>query len=184
MRRFTDSGIRHSVKGHPTAQGDIMKFVRTITLVCVPILLIIILSGCAGKRPASVGVTDGKFFPCPKRPNCVSSMSEGQRHYIEPFIYRSEKQQAYQTLQRVLAELDQATIIAQSDNYLHVEFKSRYLGFVDDVEFYFADDAPLIHIRSASRLGYSDLGVNRKRMDSMRSQYYEALETNERTSKE
>jgi len=157
--------------------------VWAITLVCVPIILTVILSGCAGKRPASVGVTDGKFFPCPKRPNCVSSMSEDQRHYIEPFIYSSEKQQAFRTLQRVLAELDPATIIAQSDNYLHVEFKSRYLGFVDDVEFYFANDEQLIHIRSASRLGYSDLGVNRKRMNSVRSKYYEALEIDERTSK-
>ena len=159
-----------------------MKFVWVTTLASVPIILAVILSGCASKPPASVGVTDGRFFPCPKSPNCVSSMSEEQTHYIEPFNYPTEKQQAFHTLQRMLAGLDLATIIAQSDNYLHVEFKSRYLGFVDDVEFYFPNNEPLIHIRSASRLGYYDLGVNRKRMNSLRSQYYEALKTNESTS--
>jgi len=110
-------------------------------------------------------------------------MSEEQTHYIEPFNYPSGKRHALQTLQRVLADLDPATIIVQSDDYLHVEFKSRYLGFVDDVEFYLPNNEPLIHIRSASRMGYSDLGVNRKRMNSLRLQYYELLKTNERTSK-
>ena len=160
-----------------------MKVVWVTTLVAVPIILTVILLSCAGKRPASVGLTGGRFLPCPKSPNCVSSMSEEQTHYIEPFNYPSGKRHALQTLQRVLADLDPATIIAQSDDYLHVEFKSRYLGFVDDVEFYLPNNEPLIHIRSASRMGYSDLGVNRKRMNSLRLQYYELLKTNERTSK-
>ena len=153
-----------------------MKFLWAITLVSVFMILSTIVLGCAGKRPSSVGLTDNRLFPCPESPNCVSSMSEDEAHYIEPFTYPSEKQQAYKALLRVILDQVRATIIEQSDNYLHVEFKSKYLRFVDDVEFYFPNSEPIIHIRSASRVGRSDLGVNRKRMNHVRQQYYKALE--------
>jgi uncharacterized protein (DUF1499 family) len=81
-----------------------------------------------------------------------------------------------EALLRVISEQARATIIEQSDHYLHVEFKSKYFRFVDDVEFYLPNNDPIIHIRSASRVGHSDLGVNRKRMNHVREQYYKALE--------
>jgi len=153
-----------------------MKLMWAITLVSVLIVLCAIMLGCAGKRPSSVGLTDDRLFPCPKSPNCVSSMSEDEAHHIEPFTYPSEKQKALEALLRVISDQARATIIEQSDHYLHVEFKSKYLRFVDDVEFYLPNNEPIIHIRSASRVGHSDLGVNRKRMNHVREQYYKALE--------
>jgi uncharacterized protein (DUF1499 family) len=157
-------------------QGEIMKLLGSITLVSVLIVLCAIILSCTGKRPSSVGLTNDRLFPCPKSPNCVSSMSEDEAHYIESLTYPSEKQQAYAALLRVISDQARATIIEQSDNYLHVEFKSKYFRFVDDVEFYFPNNEPIIHIRSASRVGHSDLGVNRKRMHHVREQYYKALE--------
>ena len=153
-----------------------MKFLWAITLVYVFMILSTIVLGCAGKRPSSVGIRDNRLYPCPESPNCVSSMAEDKAHYIEPCTYPSEKHQAYKALLRVILEQERATIIEQSDNYLHVEFKSKYLRFVDDVEFYFPNNEPIIHVRSASRVGRSDLGVNRKRMNHVREQYYKTLE--------
>jgi uncharacterized protein (DUF1499 family) len=153
-----------------------MKLMWAITLVSVLIVLCAIMLGCAGKRPSSVGLTDDRLFPCPKSPNCVSSMAEDKAHHIEPFTYSSEKQKALEALLQVISDQARATIIEQSDHYLHVEFKSKYFRFVDDVEFYFPNIEPIIHIRSASRVGRSDLGVNRNRMNHVREQYYKALE--------
>ena len=128
--------------------------------------------GCAGKPPGSIGVTDGRLAPCPDRPNCVSSMAEDdKRHVIEPFAYSTDKARAYEALRQVVTSQDRATVVEQSDDYLRVEFKSRLFRFVDDVEFYFPHNASLIHLRSASRVGHSDLGVNRKRMERIRLQF-------------
>ncbi len=143
----------------------------------------IIVSGlqlsCAGKPPSAIGVTDGRLAPCPGRPNCVSSMAVDDReHYVEPFAYSIEKRQAHEVLRQVISSLGRATIVEQLDEYLRVEFKSRIFRFVDDVEFYFPRNESLIHVRSASRVGYSDMGVNRKRIERIRSQFREAVDRN------
>ena len=141
----------------------------------------IVLSGlqlsCAGKPPTVIGVTDGRLALCPDRPNCVSSMAVGDKeHYVEPFAYSIEKRQARQVLQQVVVSQDRATIVDQSDEYLRLQFKSRIFRFVDDVEFYFPRNESLIHVRSASRVGHSDMGVNRKRIERIRSQFREAAD--------
>ncbi len=152
-----------------------MKVLWVIMIISVPIILSVVLLGCAGKRPASIGVIDGRLSPCPKSPNCVSSMAKDEKHYIEPLAYSSERQQAFKALEHVLEQRRRARIVQKADNYLHVEFKSRFFRFVDDVEFYFPKGEPLVHVRSASRLGKSDLGVNRKRMNSVRKAFSQAL---------
>ena len=141
----------------------------------------IVLSGlqlsCAGKPPAVIGVTGGRLAPCPDRPNCVSSMAvDDKEHYVEPFAYSIEKRQARQVLQQVVVSQDRATIVDQSDEYLRLQFKSRIFRFVDDVEFYFPRNESLIHVRSASRVGHSDMGINRKRIERIRSQFREAAD--------
>ena len=123
----------------------------------------------AGKRPQNLGVRDGKLAPCPKTPNCVSSQSLDTAHKIQPIVYTSSPEQAIANLQKVVQSLPRTKIISETKNYLYVEFTSAIMGFVDDVEFYLDEAAQVIHVRSASRLGQSDLGVNRKRIETIRA---------------
>lgn len=126
----------------------------------------------AGARPPSLGVKDGKLAPCPTSPNCVVSQGASDReHEIAPLAYTGDRADAMATLQKIVAAQPRTQIIKQTDDYLYAEFTSRLMGFVDDVEFYFDSDQPVIQVRSASRLGESDLGVNRKRIEALRLQF-------------
>jgi uncharacterized protein (DUF1499 family) len=116
----------------------------------------------SGKRPTNLGVKDGKLTPCPGSPNCVNSQSQDPKSKIDPL-----PPVAIADLRKVIESMERTTIIEQTDNYLYAEFKSKFMGFVDDVEFYLDPNENVIHVRSASRLGQSDLGVNRKRVEEI-----------------
>jgi len=122
---------------------------------------------CAGKPPENIGLHKNQLTNCPKSPNCVASQAEDADHSIAPFEYKGEKKAAFTKLKKVIASLDGMTIVTENDQYLHIECKSAIMGFVDDLEFYFPDEKT-IQVRSASRLGYSDFGVNRKRVEQLR----------------
>lgn len=117
----------------------------------------------SGKRPSNLGVKEGKLAACPGTPNCVNSQSDDARSKIEPLPAKSIAE-----VKQVVEGMERTTIIEETDNYLYAEFKSKLMGYVDDVEFY-QDDANAVQVRSASRLGKSDLGVNRKRVEEIRS---------------
>ncbi|MDZ8137948.1 MAG: DUF1499 domain-containing protein [Nostoc sp. DedQUE04] len=125
----------------------------------------------AGKRPNNLGISNGKLTPCPNSPNCVSSQSTDASHQIAPLTFTSIPEQAITNLKQIIESLPRTKIITESKDYLYAEFKSALLGFVDDVEFYLDRTANLIHVRSASRLGQSDLGVNRKRIETIRAKF-------------
>lgn len=137
----------------------------------VLLLLMVLMSGCSAGRPTNLGTTDGKFLPCPDSPNCVSSQSQDKKHFIEPVRYEWDQQQARDRLFAVIQGMKRSKIETVRDDYIHAEFTSAIFRFVDDVEFYFDDNTKTIHIRSASRIGYSDLGVNRKRLEYIRSMF-------------
>ena len=119
----------------------------------------------SGTRPNNLGVKDGKLAACPGTPNCVSSQSEDPQSKIDPLPMVS-----IADLKTIVENMERTTIIEVTDNYLYAEFKSKLMGYVDDVEFYLDSGANVVHVRSASRLGKSDLGVNRKRIEEIRSQ--------------
>ncbi|MFO7557279.1 MAG: DUF1499 domain-containing protein [Desulfobacterales bacterium] len=131
------------------------------------LLTVVLLSACAGKRPANLGVHNGLLADCPGTPNCVNSQATDESHSIASLSYSGDKKDAFLRLKKIIESEKRTRIITESEAYLHVEFTSMIMGFVDDVEFYFPDE-PLIHVRSASRLGSSDLGVNRKRVERLR----------------
>ena len=141
----------------------------------IPLVLSVFITGCAGNRPDSLSEADGRLADCPKSPNCVSSIATDEKHAIHPFTYTGDKAEGYETLLGILSSQKRIVIAVQSDDYLHLEFKSKLFRFVDDVEFYFPKDESLIHVRSASRKGYFDLGVNRKRVEQLRKQFIEAV---------
>ncbi len=135
-------------------------------------LIIIVIGGfvvfsCTGQRSEKLGVKDGHLLNCPNKPNCVSSQTVDETHSVVPFKYNDEKVIAFNRLEKIIISFERAKIAEKNDNYLHVEFKSKIMGFVHDVEFYFLKDK-IIHVRSASWLGYSDFGVNRKRVEQLR----------------
>jgi uncharacterized protein (DUF1499 family) len=122
----------------------------------------------AGTRPITLGVKEGKLSPCPKSPNCVCSQQSDALHAIAPLTYTCSTSEAMEKVKQVIAAIDRAKVITQTEDYIYAEFSSKLMGFVDDVEFYFEPTAKIIQIRSASRLGQSDMGVNRKRVELIR----------------
>lgn len=143
-------------------------------IVVVLIAILLVLSGCSGGPPKDLGLQQGKFAPCPEKPNCVSSMEPGRKRYIAPFPYRGDRERARSVLKEVLREQRTATLKEETDEYLHAEFRSAVFGFVDDVEFYLPEDVQHIDIRSASRLGYWDIGTNRRRLERIREHFTQA----------
>jgi len=140
-----------------------------------PLVLVsmIMLTGCSVTKP-DLGVDNGELMPCPKTPNCVNSQTENEEHYIKPIHFTGTKQEAKGLLLQILESEKQAKILIAQENYIRVEFTSTLFRFVDDVEFYFPKrqaGETVIHIRSASRVGYSDLGANRKRIERIRSKF-------------
>jgi uncharacterized protein (DUF1499 family) len=115
------------------------------------------------RRPTNLGVKDGCLAPCRRTPNCVSSQADAsdREHYIAPL------KGSMADVRAAVAAMPRATVISQKENYLYAEFRSRLLGFVDDVELFF--DGAAVQVRSASRLGRRDFGVNRARVERLRA---------------
>ncbi|MBW4579874.1 MAG: DUF1499 domain-containing protein [Tildeniella nuda ZEHNDER 1965/U140] len=127
------------------------------------------LFSLAGDRPANLGVAAGKFAPCPTTPNCVSSQSQDAAHAIDPLRYTTAPDVAFDTLKSTLKAQPRVNLLTTTADYIRAEFTIPIVGFVDDVEFYLDREANLIQVRSASRMGESDLGVNRKRIETIRT---------------
>ena len=123
------------------------------------------------KRPADLGLVAGRLRGCPSKPNCVCTQDTDKEHAIEPVEFSGTAAEALAKLQAVVKAMPRSHIVTADGNYLHVEFTSLVLRFVDDVEFLIDPEARLIHFRSASRVGYSDLGVNRRRMEAIRAAF-------------
>lgn len=125
----------------------------------------------SGARPEGLGYHEGKFKPPSWKPNTVSSTVDKSDtvHWIEPLAITGDTQVAWKKLIASVTSLGGATIIRQDHDYLHVECKSAGLGFVDDLELALDKKAGVIHVRSASRLGVRDFGVNRERVEKLRA---------------
>ena len=135
-------------------------------------------SGCPAPRPDNLGLKNNLLLSCPKSPNCFLSQASDSKHQIHPIHYTSSVGIAKERLNRVILSMVDTRIITQNKVYWHVEFTTRWLRFIDDVEFYFPESEAFIHLRSASRSGYWDLGVNRKRMEEIRSRFEELARLN------
>jgi len=142
----------------------------------------LILMCCAGTPDNLAKGPHRQLMPCPASPNCVSTEAADPDHKMAPLPYRGDRRASRRLILTVIREMPRATVVAQEAHYLHAEFRSRLFRFVDDVEFVFDDQAALIRFRSASRTGYSDMGVNRKRMTAI-GEAYHAAELDDVTAK-
>jgi uncharacterized protein (DUF1499 family) len=138
--------------------------------ILAPILVVFLFSGCSGSRPPTLGVKDNRLSPCPASPNCVSSQSDDERHRIDAIRFPTPATEGLARLKEIVLGMERSTLVREGPDYLHVEVRT-FLGFVDDLEFYADESQKLIHLRSASRVGYWDLGVNRRRVETVRAEF-------------
>lgn len=131
------------------------------------ICLLLLLSAC-GSNHVTTGIVDGRLTPCPESPNCVSSDALDELHRTEPYRLTATPEQVWRGLRDVVEAQKRVTVVTADDSYLHVEVRSAIFRFVDDAEFHLRTGDGIIAVRSAARVGYSDLGVNRKRVETIR----------------
>ena len=129
------------------------------------------LLGCSGVQREPLGLQDGKLAPCPASPNCVATQSGVGRQRMQPLPFATTRAEAHARLRAVITAMPRAQIVTDTETYLHVVFASRIFGFKDDVEFFLDEAHGVIHFRAAARLGYSDLGVNRRRMGEIKRRF-------------
>ncbi|RMF48191.1 MAG: DUF1499 domain-containing protein [Anaerolineae bacterium] len=152
---------------------------RVISRVAI-VLLLLLGAGWVGLRvvaghaqpPVPLGLHAGKLAPCPDSPNCVSSYEISPEHGIAPLTFDGDPDAALARLDALLAAMPGAHLEQANGYYRHYIFRTRFVGYIDDVEFYL--DGDVIQIRSASRSGYSDLGLNRRRVEDIRAAFLSA----------
>lgn len=124
-----------------------------------------------GGMPEEVGMERTELAPCPDTPNCVSSKATDEEHAIAPIAFEGDPAAAMDRMVSLLGETPRVKVVTATDRYIHAEFTTRIMRFVDDVELVLSPDEGVFHVRSASRIGKSDLGANRKRVEWLREAY-------------
>jgi uncharacterized protein (DUF1499 family) len=128
------------------------------------------IAACTGGKPmVKLGVTNSELAACPTSPNCVSSDAADPEHYIAPLQLSGSPEEAWAIVHSLVAALPRTRIITTDSTYLHAECRSTIFGFVDDLEIHLRPGENLMAVRSAARLGYTDFGVNRKRVERLRA---------------
>lgn len=146
-----------------------------LTLAAVAAVLFLLLIGrfvflsMTTQAPDTLGTTQGRLSPCPKKPNCVSSRAERESQRLDALVVSGSIEEAMETAVGAIESMPGSRIVTSDDGYLHAAFKSRVFRFVDDLELFYDPDVPGFQVRSASRVGRSDLGANRKRVEALRA---------------
>lgn len=138
-----------------------------LLVAAVPVAALTVLSAVS-RRPSNLGVTNERLAECPDTPNCVSTFAADDAHRMEPFPFSESAATALAKLKQVIEPMPGAKLVSVTERYVYAEFTSAVFRFVDDVEFLVDPAQKVIHFRSAPRVGRSDFGVNRKRMESVR----------------
>ena len=155
--------------GDPTASGRPRRHARTRAprlaglLVVVTAVLVVVRLGVGSVDPPVVGLVEGELAPCPPTDNCVESRATDPRHAIDPLRCGGDLSEVIEVTRETLPRV---RLVEHTGDHAHLEVRSRIVGFVDDLEFQVVGD--IVHVRSASRLGNSDLGVNRDRVEVLR----------------
>lgn len=126
------------------------------------------LISCSSKK---IGIVENKLTPCPGKPNCVCSQDMDKDRYIEPFKFIGSGPEAMKKIVSIIERMKRSKIIVNTGNYIHAEFSSSVFGFIDDVEFLLDEKNSVIQVRSGARTGYSDFGVNRRRVTAIREKF-------------
>lgn len=147
------------------------KLLMLVIGVAVAITLLTVGTAYLSRRPVEVGLVDGRLRDCPPEPNCVCSEDPATRAAIGPLRFDGDPRAAFDSLVAHVARADGATVVTQEERYAHAVFLTPLLHFADDLELRLDADAGVIHVRSASRIGHSDLGANRERVEALRASW-------------
>lgn len=135
---------------------------------CLIVLALgLLTAGCAGTRPTDLGVADGRLSACPSSPNCVTSLPTDALHQVAAFEIVGDPGSAWRAAREAVLALPRTTLVIDDAGYLHAECTSALMRYVDDLELHL--DGRVIQVRSASRVGYGDMGVNRERVENLRA---------------
>lgn len=146
---------------------------KKYNITLIGLISFLLLTGCTGNIP-KLGIEAGQLKKCPTKPNCVNSQAKDSKHFIEPILTTRTQLETKERLLKILNEIKRSKIKIAENDYIWVEFTSMIFRFVDDVEFYFPQTdskETVIYVRSAARLGYSDFGVNRNRIEEIRNKF-------------
>lgn len=157
-----ESGRLHRAAPAKQAPG---RCARTILIA----VSLVALFSCAGKRPTDLGVSEGRLRPCPATPNCVSTVADDAAHRVASFDLAVAPDAAWPAVEAAVDAIPRSRVVTATADYLHAEVSSAVFGFVDDLEVYLPAGGSVLMVRSASRLGHSDLGVNRRRVEALRA---------------
>ena len=146
-----------------------MKKLRILLLLPLLFWIAIQVLNFLSAPAATLGVADGKLAKCAAKPNSVCSQHADEQHSIEPLAYSTSAETAWTSLRAVVDCMPAATVVEVTDDYMRCEFRTLLMRYIDDVEFLNVTNDQVIHVRSASRIGYSDMGANRNRIERVRS---------------
>jgi uncharacterized protein (DUF1499 family) len=141
---------------------------RAMGICILTVMLASVVNGCSGMKSGGTNLGNEPLAGCPDRPNCVSSQSQDAKHAIAPLRLEGDLTTGWDTIRGVVGSLPRCTFVKATDRYLHAECRSWLFRFIDDLELQLDPVTGVIAIRSASRVGYSDLGVNRRRIEALR----------------
>lgn len=142
---------------------------KQFTLTCLSAFMLFNLLACSSGKSPETRITNGNLLPCPTTPNCVSSQAKDEDHHVAPIPIPADKAgNIRQILVDALMSIKGVVIVENSESHIHAIFKTKLLRFKDDVDFFIDRKNGMIHLRSASRIGHSDFGVNRKRVEKLR----------------
>ena len=144
-------------------------------LLLYPVIGIFILVGIylvglsiSSRKQPELGLLNGQLRPCPETPNCVCSEQYVEGAFIEPLVYTDTADEAWRKIKHAIITTG-GNVLTERQGYLHARYETTLLRFVDDVELRLDENTQMLHIRSASRVGKSDLGANRKRVARIRA---------------
>lgn len=173
------AAMERTVGAAPGPAGTAMRPLSFPSLV-LAMALPGLLSGCTGTAPKhfTQAQSPDHFTPCSSAPHCVSSQAApGSSHYVAPFTYTGSTRQAREVLLQTLRASDHATVALAEPRFIHATFRSAVLGFVDDVTFILQPQQDIIDVKSSARLGYYDFGVNRRRVEQLRTRFDSLLKS-------
>lgn len=141
-----------------------------ITLFLISIIGLLVQNA---KPQVALGVNDGLFNSLPESPNCVSSQTDQSDKYVEPLAFKETLQVSKEHIIIALEAYGDIEIIEMTDTYIYAVATTEKMKFHDDIEIYFDDETSMVHYRSSSRAGYSDMGLNRDRYKMIKALYQE-----------
>jgi uncharacterized protein (DUF1499 family) len=149
-------------------KDDGKKMEKILKILTGSLMFFMILGGCSENPTKRNDGESSAFLDCPDTPNCVSSLAKNPKYRVEPFKLKKGLKTSWDIVQQAVLLLPRTKIVSADNNNIHAECRSIIFRFVDDLSLHLTPSKGIIHIRSASRTGYSDLGVNRRRVENLR----------------